>query len=535
MRSILPSLSRVGTPADIHARRYWIAITVTLASMLELLDTSIVNVAIPHMMGTLGATIDEIAWVSTGYVVANVIVLPISGWLSNLLGRRNYFALSILVFTLASFFCGNATSLGGLVFWRIVQGLGGGGLISTANATLYEVFPPDEASHSIAIFGLGIMVGPTLGPTVGGWITDTYAWPWIFYINLPLGALALVAALIVVPESRFGQRAASIDWQGLLLLALGIGCLQTLLERGERQDWFESREIVAYAVTSALSLVVFVWHELRHKHPIVELRILRDSQFAVSLFVTFLLGAALYSTIFILPVYLQTLLAYNAWETGMIILPGAIASGITMAVMGRIVTTGKIDLRIYVVIGAAIFGWSMWQHGQFTTQSGGDDFLWPLIWRGIGLGMVFIPLNNLAFGNLQPQQITAASGFYNLTRQLGGSVGIATSATLLVQLQNSNRGELLRHITNVSPETAERLVKLKALFVSHGVPSMLAEKKALALLNQQLGRQAAMLSYDRLFICFGIALLAALPLLLLMRRTHFLRRGGQAANSETSH
>ncbi|MGE5384530.1 MAG: DHA2 family efflux MFS transporter permease subunit [Betaproteobacteria bacterium] len=533
MRPILPSLSRVRSAEDIHAHRYWTALTVTLASMLELLDTSIVNVALPHMMGTLGATIDEIAWVSTGYVIANVIVLPISGWLSNLMGRRNYFAASILLFTLSSFFCGNATSLGGLVFWRIIQGLGGGGLISTANATLYEVFTPQEASHSIAIFGLGIMVGPTLGPTVGGWITDTYTWPWIFYINLPLGAIALVAALAVVPESRYGKRAESIDWAGLLLLAFGVGCLQAFLERGEKLDWFESREIIAYAVISVAALTAFVWHELRHRHPIVELRILKDMQFAVSLLFTFLLGAALFSTVFILPVYLQTLLGYNAWETGMVILPGAISSGITMALMGRIVTSARIDLRVFVVIGALVFGWSMWQHGQFTTLTGRDDFLWPLIWRGIGLGMVFIPLNNLAYGNLLPEQIANGSGIYNLTRQLGGSVGIAASATALVQLQASNRSELLVHVSTQSAAAAERLAKFKALFMTHGVSAQLAEKKALLMLDHQVMQQATMLAFERLFLYFGLALLTALPLLLLMRQGSF-RRGGRAVTPNPS-
>jgi len=524
VRPFLPALSRVNTSGEIHAHRYWTAVTVTLATMLELLDTSIVNVAIPHMMGSLGATLDEVAWVSTGYVVANVIVLPISGWLANFFGRRNYFALSILIFTLASFFCGNADSLGGLVFWRIIQGLGGGGLIATANATLYEVFTPEEASQSIAIFGLGIMIGPTLGPTVGGWITDTYSWPWIFYINLPLGALAMIAALMVVPDSRYAQRVSQIDWAGLLLLILGIGCLQTLLERGERLDWLESREIFTYVLVSSTALTAFVWHELRHRHPIVELRILRDAQFSVSLIFTFLLGAALYSTVFILPVYIQTLLGYSAWETGLVILPGALSSGITMALMGRIITRSNLDLRFYVVLGAVIFGLSMWQHGQFTTLTGNEDFLWPLILRGVGLGMVFIPLNNLALGNLPPEQIANGSGLYNLTRQLGGSVGIAASATTLIQLQQVNRGELLNHVGNLSPPALERLAKLKAYFITHGIPALTAEKKALALLDRQVLQQASMLSFDRLFLYFGIALLAALPLLLLMNRTQFQRR-----------
>ncbi|HRE17141.1 MAG TPA: DHA2 family efflux MFS transporter permease subunit [Rhodocyclaceae bacterium] len=523
MRSLFPSLSRVRTPEEIHANRYWTAITVTVATMLELLDTSIVNVAIPHMMGTLGATLDEIAWVSTGYVVANVIVLPISGWLGNYFGRRNYFAASILLFTIASLFCGNATSLESLVFWRIVQGLGGGGLISTANATLFEVFTAKEAGKSGAIFGLGIMVGPMLGPTVGGWITDTYSWQWIFYINLPLGALTLLAALMVVPDSRYGKRAESVDWIGILLLAIGIGCLQILLERGEREDWFESWEIIGYVATSVSALLLFVRQELTHPHPIVDLRILKEKQFAIALIFTILLGACLYSTVFVFPVYVQTLLGYTAWETGLVLLPGALASGLTMAVMANVVGKSNIDLRLFMVLGASIFGLSMWQHGQFTVVSGNDDFLWPMIGRGVGLGMIFIPLNNLALGNLKPEQIANGSGLYNLTRQLGGSMGIAATATTLITLQTINRGTLLEHVSINSPETLARLAMLKANFMAHGASATQAAQQALTVLNSLTAKQASMIAFERLFLYFGIGMLAALPLLLLMKRTHFKR------------
>lgn len=529
MTPILPALRRVDSDAAIHTHRYIIALTVTLASLLELLDTSIVIVAVPHMMGTLGATLDEVAWVSTGYVVANVIVLPISGWLSNFIGRRNYFALSILLFTVSSWLCGNATSLEGLVFWRIVQGLGGGGLISTAQATLYETFPPRETGTAMAIFGLGIMVGPMLGPTLGGWITDAWSWPWVFYINIPLGVMALLLALMYVPDSKYGQRAEQVDGLGFVLLAVGIGCLQTLLERGEKLDWFESREVIACAVASSVALVLFVRQELRHPHPIVDLRILKDMQFTVSLFFTLLIGAALFSTIFVFPVYAQTLLGFTAWETGMVILPSAAASGISMALMGRFTASTKVDLRVFVVIGAAIFGYAMWRHSLFTLQSGWDDFIGPLIIRGIGLGMIFIPLNNLALGNLAPQQIAGGSGLYNLTRQLGGSIGIATSATLFTQFQHADRGELLRHVNQFSDATLQRLAQLKALLLSHGTPEALVHSKALLLLDAQVSKQAAMLAFERLFLLFGVALLAALPLLLLMQRGHFTqaKAGGE--------
>ena len=519
MKPLLYSFSRVRTDADVYASRYLIAIAVTLASVLELLDTSIVNVAIPEMMGTLGATLEEITWVSTGYVVANVIILPVSGWLSGFVGRRNYFVISILVFTLSSVACGNATTLGGLVFWRIIQGLAGGGLISTAQAALFESFPPKEAHTAMAIFGLGVMVGPMLGPTLGGWITDNWSWPWIFYINLPMGAFALLLALMYVPDSKHDKRADTIDGVGFMLLVIGIGCLQTMLERGEKLDWLDSREIVAYAIVSVLALVLFVRQELRHEHPIIDLRILHDVQFTASISFGFLLGAALYSSVFVLPVYLQTILNFTAWDTGLVLLPAAVGSGFTMAVLGRsLPRLPRADLRLFVIAGALIYGYSMWRHSLFTTQSGLSDFLFPVTLRGVGLAMIFLPLNSLCLGSLPPQQLAAGSGLYNLTRQLGGSVGIAFSATLLTQLEKSNRGELLLHVNQFSADALERLARLKGLFISRGVPEVLAQAKGLLLLNGMVSQQAAMLAFERMFLLFGMALLSALPLLFLMRR-----------------
>src|SRR6266850_2503332 len=419
-------MTAIAIPAaapDRYRFKYLIAITVSLASVLELLDTSIVNVAIPHMMGNLGATLDQIAWVSTGYIVANVIVLPITGWLSAYFGRRRYFAGSI-----ASFMCGNAGSLGSLVFWRIIQGLGGGALLSTSQAILYEEFPREEYGTAMAIFGVGVMVGPTLGPTVGGWITDMYGWPWIFYINIPFGMLALALTMSFINDSRHQERAERVDWLGLGLLAVGVGSLQIMLERGERLDWFASASVRLLAITSALSLITFIWHELRTPHPVVDLRILKSRQLAVGVVFGLVLGVCLYATVFVLPVYLQNVRNFTANQTGLVILPGALASAFTMAVMGRF--TGKFDARLSITAGVAIFALSMWKHAHFTTESGFTDFFWPLIFRGVGLGLIFVPLTNLALSDLPMSKIPNGTGLFNLMRQLGGSVGIAVSATL---------------------------------------------------------------------------------------------------------
>jgi DHA2 family multidrug resistance protein len=519
-----PATPRSLVADDPYANRYIIAITVTLAAIMELLDTSIVNVAIPHMMGNLGATLDEIAWVSTGYIVANVIVLPITGWLSSYFGRRRYFAGSIALFTVASFFCGNSHTLVELVAWRIVQGLGGGALLSTAQAVLYEVFPPSEYGVAMAIFGMGVMVGPTLGPTLGGWITDTFSWPWIFYINIPFGLMALMLTLNYLRNSRFARRVASVDWLGLALLAIGIGTLQTMLERGERHDWFTSPEIVIEGLVSASTLLGFVWHELHTEHPVVDLRILRSVQFTAGVLFGGALGLCLYATVFVLPVYLQVLQGFTANQTGMVILPGALASAFTMAATSR--TRGKMDGRILVVFGVAIFMVAMWQMSRFTTASGQLDFFWPLVLRGIGLGLVFVPLTNLALADLPMEKIPNGTGLFNLMRQLGGSIGIALSATVLPRLETQNRAILAEHLTRFSAEAQARLAALSSALLARGLSPGEAETRALAILNGQVTRQAMMLSFERIFIMFGWSFALALPMLLLMRKGRGFAGGG---------
>lgn len=513
--------------AEIHRNRYAIAMVVTLAAMMELLDTSIVNVAISQIMGNLGATLEEVTWVSTGYIVANVIVLPISGWLSNRFGRRNYFMGSIALFIVSSFFCGNAGTLGSLVFWRILQGLGGGGLIATAQSTIFETFPPREIGTGMAIFGMGIMMGPTLGPTVGGFITYHASWPWIFYINIPIGIAALLIANNILPDSRWQQPVTKVDWTGILLLALSIGTLQVMLERGERQQWFDSAEIQFYAAVSFFSFVAFLWHERQVDHPVVDLNILRDGQYAAGLVFSFLLGMALFATVFYLPLYLQTLLGYNAWETGKVILPGALANGFTMAVLGKVIEKNdNLDLRWLVVIGIGIFGLSMWQHGHFTTQSGDHDFFWPLILRGVGLGFLFVPLNALTMAHIQPRQVPNATGIYTLVRQLGGSVGIAAAAFLFVHWSAEFKADLSLHVVEGSAGTQQGLFWMQGFLQARGTNAAQFQETLLRLLDAKLSAQAAMIAFEQIFMLFSVFLACALPLLLLMPVAKGLRRGG---------
>ncbi|HKA24456.1 MAG TPA: DHA2 family efflux MFS transporter permease subunit [Candidatus Eisenbacteria bacterium] len=514
------------TTVDPYANRYLIAFTVTLAAVMELLDTSIVNVAIPHMMGTLGATIDQITWVSTGYIVANVIVLPLTGWLSALFGRRRYFAGSIALFTAASLFCGNAHSLPVLVFWRIMQGLGGGALLSTAQATLYETFPPEEYGTAMAIFGMGVMVGPTLGPTLGGYLTDAFSWPWIFYINLPFGIAAFLMTLAFIHDSRHATAPGRVDVLGLGLLILGIGSLQTMLERGERLDWFSSREIVALGIVSIVSLALFVWRELATEHPVVDLRILKGRQFALGVTLAAVLGLCLYGPIFLLPVYLQTLQGFTANQTGLVILPGAIASAITMAFAGRM--GARLDGRRLVMIGAIVFSISMWRWSHFTLDSGTADYFWPLVLRGVGIGLVFVPLTNLSLAELPMSKIAQGTGLNNLLRQLGGSVGIAITATLLTRFQVQFRSVLGQNVNDFSQAAQQRLAALSSYLVSQGTPAALAPQKAVALVDAEVTRQAAMIAFERLFLGFGMAFLVVLPLVLFMKRGRKIGAGAAA-------
>jgi MFS transporter, DHA2 family, multidrug resistance protein len=522
----LPARPRALTREQVYRSRYLIAFAVTLASMLELVDTSIVNVAIPHMMGNLGATLEEVAWVSTGYLVANVIVLPLTSWLSERFGRRNYYTGSILLFTLASFFCGAARSLEALVVWRVLQGIGGGALISTAQAILFDVFPVRERGTAMAIFGMGVMVGPTLGPTLGGWITDNYTWPWIFYINLPLGLLAAVTTWRSVPEPEHVIRRTRVDWLGLAFLIVGIGALQVLLERGERKDWFESREIVVEAIAAGVGLVAFVWHELRTSDPIVDLRILRNRQLAAGVAFAMVLGFALYASVFALPVFLQNLLGYSAWDTGRVILPGAIASAVTMAAMGRL--GPRMDARVLITIGVLLFLWSMGLHSRLTTAIGMHDLFWPMILRGVGLGFIFVPLTGAAVADLRPTQLAGGTGLFNLSRQLGGSFGIALTATLLTRFTEQSREALLPHLTPASPAAIGWLEQTTTRLLSVAGSLGAARQQALALLEATLRQQASMVAFEKVFLAVGVTFAAALPLLLLFRTGRV--RGGAGAH-----
>lgn len=502
--------------ADRYKHKYAIAIAVTLAATLELVDTSIVNVAIPHMMGNLGATLDEISWVSVGYIIANVIVIPMSPWLSAYFGRRRYLTGSIALFIVASMFCGAAGSLEALVFWRVVQGVGGGALLSTAQSTLWEAFPPKEVGIGQAMFGVGVMVGPTLGPTLGGYIVDNWSWPWIFYINLPLGIVAAALVWSYVRDSIHQERAERVDWLGIALLTVAVGSVQWMLERGERYDWFESPFVTSLGIISVVSFVGLVWHELRTDEPVINFHVLRNRQLATGVVMGALLGFALFGSVFVLPVFLQALHGFTANQTGMVILPGAIASAITMAILGKRLRQVP-DGRPVIVAGALLFMACMYQLAMLTMDSGKDDLFWPLVLRGIGLGLIFIPLNSIALAELHPRDLAQGTGMFNLMRQLGGSMGIAVMATLLSRFTKEKKALLTEHLTVTTPDALARLDQFTHAMTARGLGPTAAKQAAATALDRTVAVQASVLAFSKIYWLSGIGLLIVLPLMFFWR------------------
>lgn len=506
----------VRTEDDGDPHKYLIAFAVVVAALMQVIDSSIVNVALPDMMGNLGASLDEIAWVTTGYILASVIVIPLTGWLGSFFGRKRYFVGSIVLFTLASFFCGEAGSLGALIFWRIAQGVGGGALMVVSQAVLLEAFPKRQAGTAMALFGLGVMVGPTVGPTLGGWLTDNYGWPWIFFINIPVGVLAAFLIASYVHDPADLKRPPSVDALGIALLAVSVGSLQYLLEHGQREDWFDSRLITALGVIGVAGGIALVWRELTTRHPVIDFRVLRHRPMWVGTVLGIVMGVGLYASVFTLPVFLQGMLHMTAQQTGVVMLPGALATAVSMAFAGRL--TEKMDARLLVAAGAAMFAAAMMMLSRITGESGSHDFFWPLILRGFGLGLMFVPLTTITLAALAPQELAQGAGLYNFFRQLGGSFGIAGIATLLTRYTAQFKAILAEHITTSDPISLGRLNQLTGAMVARGADAETARHRAFMILDRTLGSQAAVIAYGRIYVLSAAIIIALIPLLLLVGR-----------------
>ncbi|HEU4588338.1 MAG TPA: DHA2 family efflux MFS transporter permease subunit [Gemmatimonadales bacterium] len=513
--------------------RWFILLGLITAAIMEVLDTTIVNVALPQMAGNLGATQEEIAWVATGYILSNVIFLPMTAFFTERFGRQRYLTFSIVLFVVASFFCGTASSLVSLVFWRIVQGAGGAALLSTAQATLRQIFPREEQGMVQAVFLLGVIVAPTLGPTLGGWITDNYHWGWCFFINVPIGIVSafLVTGFLKDPPGQV-RRGGAVDWLGIGLLTVGVGSLQYVLEEGNSKDWFENIWILRLAVIAGMALLAMLWWELspRNRHPVVNFRVLRKRELAASIFLFVALGFALYGGTFIFPLFTQHLLRFTPTETGLVMLPGGLATGCTALICGFALNGKKplVDARVLIAIGLVLLSWAMWDLGHLSTDAGADDVRLALLIRGAALGMLFTPINNAAYASLEPHEAQQASGLINLARQLGGSFGIAVLATFITRHVQLHRVDLVANVYAGNPLVQERLQAFTALFAAHGYGPTAARQAAYALLDQQVVQQASMLSYNDAWMLLLITLFAVSPAILLLRKA----KAGKAAPVE---
>ncbi len=500
--------------AEVGFKKWIITITVITASLLELIDTTIVNVSLPTIQGNLGATLEDVAWITTGYAVANVIILPMSGWLGGFFGRKNYFLASIIIFTIASFLCGNATSLSELVIFRIIQGMAGGGLISTSQAILLETWPREQVGTATALFGLGAVVGPTVGPTIGGYITDHASWPWIFYVNIPVGALAAFFTYTFVRETPKEGRDKPIDWWGIALLAIAVGSLQTILEKGESEDWFATPYITVLTATAVIGVLLFIWRELSTDHPIVNFSIMRHRSFSIGMFTSFILGFGLYGSVFVFPIFCQALLGFSAQQTGELLFPGGLFTIGMMPFIGKMLNKG-IPAQFMATIGMFLFFVFTHMLSGSTLATGRGDFFWPLAIRGIGMALLFVPLTTLAIADLKGAEIGQGTGLNNMMRQLGGSFGIAALTTIIHIRQGIHRNNLLVNINEYNPAFNQRLQGAIHNFMAHGRSMADATRMAYASIEGTITRQSMLLTYDDAYWLTGLVMLFSIPLLYL--------------------
>ncbi|MFN7944685.1 MAG: DHA2 family efflux MFS transporter permease subunit [Blastocatellia bacterium] len=491
-----------------------IAASVMLATFMEVLDTSVANVALPHMAGNLSATTDEATWVLTSYLVSNAIILPATGWLSSVFGRKRFLIVCVIIFTLASALCGAATSLGMLIVARILQGAGGGALQPIAQSVLLESFPPEKRGSAMAVFGLGVVVAPIIGPTLGGWITDNYSWRWIFYINLPIGALAVVMANLFIEDPPYirHRRPGRIDYIGFGLMALGLATLQLVLDLGQREDWFQSTRIIWATVISGVAMLAFVIRELMTDEPIVNLRVFKNRNFAVGTLLISTVGIVLYGSIALLPLFLQTLLGYPAVQSGMAISPRGFGSIVSMLIVGRLI--GRVDSRFLIMFGFGVLAWSTWMLGGLNLEIATRNVVWPNIINGFAMGFIFVPLTTTTMGTLTNEQMGNASGLYNLMRNTGGSVGIALVTTLLARGAQIHQAALVTHLTPYDPALQQRLHELMATLGN----SATAMQQAYGTIYGILVRQAMLLSYTDNFRLLAALCVACIPAALLFKR-----------------
>ncbi len=501
------------------SRRVIITITAIICALLEIVDTTIVNVSLTEMRGNLGATTSEIGWVVTAYAIGNVIIIPMTSWLSAQFGRRNYFAASIILFTICSFLCGNATTITELTLFRFLQGVGGGALLVTSQTIITESYPPEKRGMAQAIYGLGVIIGPTLGPPLGGYITEHMGWPFIFYINIPLGVIATLLTLQFVRSPKYSEKSSvgDIDWIGIALLAIFVGSLQYILEKGQEEDWFNNSTIVFLTVTSVLGAFFFIWREMTFRNPVVQLKVLKNGNLRVGTILSFILGFGLYGSTFIIPLYTQQILGWTPTQAGLLFVPAALTTAFMMPFIGQMLQRGV--KQQYLVAGGMLlfFFFCMWGYKILTPDTGKGDFFWMLILRGVAMGMLFIPITTLSLSTLKGREIGDGAAFTGMMRQLGGSFGVAVIITFMSRREMLHRTILVSKLGTDDPDVNGRLTALTQGFISKGKDIITAKQSALQLMEYNVTRQAAVLSFMDVFLYLSILFLICIPFVLLVR------------------
>jgi MFS transporter, DHA2 family, multidrug resistance protein len=511
----------VSTPG---ANKWLVAVAAMLATILEVLDVTIANVALPHMQASFSASVDEVTWVLTSYLVSNGIVVPLTGWLSALFGRKRFFMGSTVLFTASSMLCGLAWNLQSMVVFRVIQGVGGAAMIPMSQAVLMESFPPAQHGLAMAVWGMGLMAAPILGPALGGWITDNYSWRWIYYVNLPFGIAALLLQAAFIPDSRHHTRKVErIDYLGLVLVVLAIGAAQIVLDRGERAEWFAATWVWVFSGMSMIAFCVLIWWETRYDHPVVDLSLFRYRAFAAAAAMTTLLSFSLYGNLVTWPLYLQHVMGYPALQAGLAMAPRGFATMASMFVVGQLY--GKIDTRFILGVGFLFVAFGSYEMSHFTIESSFWGMVVPSLVHGFGMGFTFVPLSATALGAVPPERVGNASGLYNLMRNTGASVGIAVAGTFIVRRSQLHQAILVTHVNPTNPIAQLAFQGATELAANAGAPPVSAAQQGTALIYGLVQREAAVLAFTDVFVILTLVALAMVPLLLLLGRS----RGSVAA------
>jgi MFS transporter, DHA2 family, multidrug resistance protein len=504
------------TEATPHVNRWIVSLSVVFATFMEVLDTTVVNVSLPHIAGSMSSTVEEGTWTLTSYLVANAIILPMTGWLARQFGRKRLLLAAITGFTAASFACGLAPNLASLIIFRVIQGAAGGTMQPLSQSIMLEAFPPEERGKAMAAWAICIVTAPILGPVVGGWLTDTYSWRWVFYINIPIGIISFVMAkLFVFDPAYLKKKSEGIDYWGISMLALGMAALQIMLDKGQQEDWFSSDFITVLAVIAVTCLLVFIVYELFAKNPIIDLRVFRDRSYSIGVLMMTTVGFVLYGSLVLLPIILQTLLGYPSLQAGIAMAPRGFGSLLITPIVG--LTINRVGARNYLFAGIVICAFTLFWFGQLNLNAGYWDFFWPQFIQGFAMSCLFVPMTTIAMNAIPREEMGNATSIFNLMRNIGGSIGIATAATLLERNRQIHTNIMGSHITPYALQTQQTLNQLSSALTANGSDPVTAAQRAQGMLFGTVQRHATMLSFIDVVRLFGGIFILLIPLIWLAK------------------